>query len=246
MKRRDFITTALAACASVAIAVPALGAEPKKRSVTLPVGTKILFQGDSITDTSRDRERQEMVNDPAMLGLGYVRFASSRILCDMADRDIKILNRGISGNRVGSLMERWQKDCIDLKPDILSILIGVNDFWHTLSGKFKGTPEEYIEGYRELISLTKKKLPNTRIIIGEPFTIAGGTAIDPVKWSEFAKYQEAARVIAKEFGLTFIPYQQIFDDAAKKGDNMVWGVDGVHPSMAGMQLMADKWCEYVL
>src|SRR5262245_23577905 len=97
-------------------------------------GDTILFQGDSITDAGRSREQAGLVNDQRALGSGYAWLASAELLVDHPKSDFKIYNRGISGNKVFQLADRWQQDCLDLKPNLLSILIGVNDIWHTLNG----------------------------------------------------------------------------------------------------------------
>ena len=198
----------------------------------------ILFQGDSITDCGRSRETQDIANNQSQIGSGYVLFTSADILANHADKTLKIYNRGISGNKVFQLAERWQKDCLDLKPDYLSILIGVNDFWHTKSGGYQGTLEIYESDYRKLIEDTKKALPHIKIIICEPFIIHGGKALDETWEPAFAPYRKAAKKLAKDFELTFVPFQSVFNEALKKAPASYWGEDGVHPSIAGAQLMA--------
>ena len=100
-------------------------------------GATILFQGDSITDAGRSRERANVANDQVALGAGYAWLAGAELLVDRPQAELKIYNRGISGNKVFQLADRWQTDCLDLKPNLLSILIGVNDIWHTLNGNYK-------------------------------------------------------------------------------------------------------------
>ncbi len=251
MNRREFVKKSLLVCASTTLGSGALSAYSEGNQSPAPKmlesKTRILFQGDSITDASRSRQRETMANDQQMLGWGYAQFAAARLLCDHAAADLSIYNRAISGNKVYQLQERWQKDCLELEPDILSILIGTNDFWHTLrdDNPYKGTSLTYRDDYRKLLDSTKSALPNVKLVIGEPFAIKGGSAID-ARWESYASYQEVARDIAKEYDAIFIPYQSLFDEAMSKGDHNTWGADGVHPSMAGMQLMADCWLENVL
>lgn len=249
MNRKEFVSSSLLACAALAtggITLSSCQSSSKKR-VDIKSNSTILFQGDSITDASRNFDNEAMVNDRSMLGYGYPLFASARILCDYADKGVKIYNRGISGNKIPQLMDRWDKDCIALKPDVVTILIGVNDFWHTLNGKYEGDAASFEEGYRKLLTYTKKQLPNTRIVICEPFVITGGKAVGDYKWvSEFPKYQAVARKMADEFSLTFIPYQEIFNKALEVAEYSTWSNDGVHPSMMGAQLMADAWVEYTM
>ena len=106
--------------------------------------------------------------------------AASQLLISKSDHKLNIHNRGISGNKVHQLDARWQKDCLDLKPDILSILIGVNDIWHGLNGRYDGTVKTYGDDYRKLIQKTKKNLPNVKLVICEPFVLKCGAVND--KW----------------------------------------------------------------
>src|SRR5690606_22433718 len=110
----------------------------------------ILFQGDSITDAGRKKDSDE-VNNASALGVGYAMLAASALLNDRADMNLKIYNRGISGNKVYQLAERWEKDCLGLKPNVLSILIGVNDYWHKHSGKYDGTVKVYEDDLKKLL-----------------------------------------------------------------------------------------------
>ena len=213
---------------------------------SLSKGAVILFQGDSITDGGRNRNRENESNQPAQLGDGYVLYTAANLLANQAGKDLQIYNRGISGNKVFQLAERWEKDCIDLKPNILSILIGVNDFWHTKTGGYTGTIATYETDYRNLLDRTLKALPGIRIVICEPFIIHGSTALDNTWESDFAPYRATAKALAKSFGLTFVPFQSVFNEALKKANATHWGPDGVHPSMAGAQLMALAWIKAVL
>jgi lysophospholipase L1-like esterase len=204
----------------------------------------ILFQGDSITDAGRNREDINY-NNPAALGYGYSMLAGASLLEKFSALDLKIYNKGVSGNKVYQLAERWDKDCLDLKPDILSILIGVNDIWHKLNGDYYGTVDVYRNDYVALLERTKKALPNIRLIIGEPFAVPGIEAVDERWYPEFYSYQRAAREIADKFGAAFIPYQKVFDEAQKLAPGSYWTPDGVHPTLAGAQLMATAWLETI-
>jgi lysophospholipase L1-like esterase len=201
----------------------------------------ILFQGDSITDAGRKWEDENNPNQISMLGTGYPLFTAASILANHAGKELKIYNRGISGNKVFQLVERWEKDCIQLQPNILSILIGVNDFWHTKSHAYEGTVATYENDYRNLLAQTQQDLPEVKIVICEPFIIHGGSALDSTWESDFAPYREVAKAIADDFKLTFVPFQSVFNEALKKAPAAYWGPDGVHPSLAGAQLMAQAW-----
>lgn len=241
--RRGFIKTAgFAGALSLSIPqiVEAAYGEKKPGKITLQKDDVVLFQGDSITDSGRNREESAFNNTKA-LGNGYPLLATSQLLADHAGKELKIYNRGISGNKVYQLAERWTADCEDLKPTVLSILIGVNDFWHMINGTYNGTIETYRNDYKALLERTKQKLPNVQLIIGEPFAVNGIKAVTDKWFPAFYDYQKAAKEIAGQFGAVFIPYQQIFDTAAKSAPAVYWTHDGVHPSLAGSELMSRAW-----
>lgn len=212
-------------------------------SKDLKKGATILFQGDSITDAGRNR-KDNNANSQGALGAGYAFLAASHLLHTKAPLGLKCYNKGISGNKVFQLSNRWDRDCLLLKPGIVSILIGVNDFWHTLDGGYEGTAKRYEDDFRRLVKRTQKALPEAQIIIGEPFVILEGSAVDKERWlPEFRNYQQAAKKIARESSLAFIPYQSVFDKASKKVSPVYWAKDGVHPTVAGSHLMAQAWLE---
>ncbi|MDD4032450.1 MAG: SGNH/GDSL hydrolase family protein [Bacteroidales bacterium] len=245
--RRNFLKTALVGGLSVsALSNQTFGAMLPAASgkYTMPKGSVVLFQGDSITDWGR-RKNDKNPNNSGALGTGYAFLAASELLNRFAGYDLKIYNRGISGNKVYQLNERWQEDCLDMKPSVLSILIGVNDFWHKLEGKYDGTVEIYERDYRALLQRTFKELPNVKLIICEPFAITNTSAVNDKWFPEFDGYREAAFKMSKEFDSVFIPYQKLFDKACKLAPGSYWSADGVHPSLAGAQLMSNAWMEYV-
>jgi lysophospholipase L1-like esterase len=207
---------------------------PKKGSV-------ILFQGDSITDAGRKKEIPG-ANDSKALGNGYAALAAGELLGAYPEAELKIFNRGISGNKIPDLAARWQADCLDLKPDILSILIGVNDLWHTFAfgNKYKATVEDFETGYRELLKKTKEALPETRLVICGAFTTRTSEDFKPL-----AKYAAIAEKLASEFKATFVPYQSVFDTALKAAPAEFWLWDGIHPSPSGHALMCQAWREAV-
>jgi lysophospholipase L1-like esterase len=208
-------------------------------------GDVILFQGDSITDAGRDKQ-QQLPNHARSFGTGYAYILASGLLRDLPDKDLTLYNRGISGNKVYQLDERWQEDCLDLKPDVLSILIGVNDYWHTRNGNYEGTPEVYENDYRALLNRTKAAFPGIKLIVCEPFILTGTSAVDESWLEPFKQYQDIAAKMAREFDATWVPFQKAFSDAAKIAPPVYWTHDGVHPSMAGCQLMAETWLNTLL
>lgn len=232
-----------------AISIPEIlsAAMPKEKIKGLKLLREqvILFQGDSITDSGRNKEDTGF-NTARNLGSGYPMLAGAAILNKYEALDLKIYNKGISGNKVFQLAERWDKDCLELKPDVLSILIGVNDIWHKLNGTYNGTAEIYRNDYIALLERTIKALPNVKLIICEPFAVKGVKAVDDKWYPEFFDYQKAAKDIARQFKATFIPFQSVYDEAQKRAPGSYWTGDGVHPSLAGAQLMAKAWMKALL
>lgn len=212
---------------------------PAAHSLVRP-GDIILFQGDSITDFGRSREHAQEANSQPALGTGYAWLAAAGLLVDHPQANLKIYNRGVSGNKVFQLADRWQADCLDLKPNLLSILIGVNDLWHTLDGKYNGTVEIYERDYRALLERTRKALPKLKLVICEPFVLRCGAVND--RWfPQFDEYRAAAARVARAYNATFIPFQAMFDQAVKYAPPERWSKDGVHPSNDGGALMAQNW-----
>ena len=207
---------------------------------TLAEGSTILFQGDSITDAQRAKDRY-YPNDGRGMGSGYVHQTVTTLLGEHPDKKLRCYNRGISGHKVFQLANRWEDDCLQLEPDVLSILIGVNDFWHTVDWGYDGTVQVYEKDYRALLDRTKMALPNVQLIIAEPFALRG-TAIKEDQWfPAFYAYQRVAKSIAEDYQATFIPLQSIFDNALKLAPISYWAPDGVHPTLAGAHLMAEAW-----
>lgn len=243
LHRRDFLKQSVVG-AGLGIGLPGLLAE-RPVAQHLPDHADdvnvIVFQGDSITDAGRSREHQE-ANSTRSLGHGYAGLIAAQLLGEQPSQNWQCYNRGISGNKVFQLAERWQADCLDLQPDVLSILIGVNDFWHTLTNNYKGTSDTYERDLRALLTLTKQTLPDIKLIIGEPFAVAGGRAINDSEWyPAFDRYRAAARNIADDFNAAWIPYQTLFDEALSQAPVEYWCPDGVHPAIPGSYLMAQGW-----
>jgi lysophospholipase L1-like esterase len=241
--RRDFIRKAAVGsllAASIPEIVSASMVKSSIRKVTLQKSNIILFQGDSITDAGRNRE-ENAFNNPKALGSGYAMLACAALLQKYAPLNLKIYNKGISGNKVYQLAERWDSDCIDIKPDVLSILIGVNDIWHKLNGNYNGTVDIYRKDYIALLERTRTAFPEVKLIICEPFAVPGVKAVDEKWYPEFYDYQKAAREIADQFNAAYIPFQKVFDEAINRAPGSYWTPDGVHPSLAGASLMAEAW-----
>ena len=248
--RRNFFKKALIGSAGM-VSIPSIlnaseyeSNSPKIGLGSFQKGNVILFQGDSITDAGRNKETKD-ANTQAAFGAGYVLLTAAELLNSLPVKELKIYNKGISGNKVFQLADRWQTDCLDLKPSVLSILIGVNDYWHKHNGKYDGTPEIYEKDYRALLKRSREALPGLKLVIGEPFAVLGCKAVDNTWFPEFDAYRAIAKKLATEFDAIFIPYHDIFTKAAKVAPPTYWTADGVHPSVAGAKLMASAWIKYV-
>ena len=198
---------------------------------------KILFQGDSITDAGRVRENDEY------MGSGYPLLVKSRL--DFEEPNAyQFVNRGISGNRIVDLYARIKADIINVKPDVMSILIGVNDVWHELDDNPNGVDaDKFFKIYSMLIEEVKAALPDIKIMIFEPYVLKGTAA--EANWEYFDKEvklrSEMAKKVAEKFDLPFVPLQAGFDELSKKAPCGHWAGDGVHPKPAGHQFIADEW-----
>jgi lysophospholipase L1-like esterase len=249
--RREFMTSVaavggagamgLAGCATTEATSPgSRGSQP----VVAP-GNTVLFQGDSITDAGRSRDAEAPPNRQPTLGNGYAWLTASGLLVGPPGADPTIYNRGISGNKVFQLADRWEDDCLALQPDVISILIGVNDIWHARAGNYDGTVDVYERDYDALLSRTRAALPNVRLVICEPFVLRCG-AVDDSWFPEFDTYREAAQRVAARHDATWVAFQAMFDEAVEYAPPDHWARDGVHPSGAGAALMAQTWLRAIV
>lgn len=198
---------------------------------------RILFQGDSITDADRNKQWN------SHLGVGYPRLVEASLGFEEPGKH-EFINRGISGNRIVDLYARMKADILNLKPDVMSILIGVNDVWHELGENPNGVDaDKFFKVYSLLIEEIKEALPNIKIIILEPFVLKGPSTTE--NWEYFAKEvplrAEASRKIAEKFNLTFVPLQKGFDELSTKAPCEYWIGDGVHPTAKGHEFIKNEW-----
>lgn len=243
--RRQFITdSAVAVIAGLTLPDMATAHTPHAKKIILEKDDIILFQGDSITDWGRVRT-ETGPNTSQALGNSYPFEISCKLLAEQPAKNFKFYNKGIAGNKVNQLIERWESDCIALKPTVLSMLIGVANYWHKITGQYNGSITDYRDDYKKLLDLTLQALPDVKLIIGEPFALTGVRFVDQTWFPAFDEYRQVAREIAGTYHAAFIPYQTIFDEAVKQTPAPYWSLDGVHPSVAGAGLMAKAWLETV-
>lgn len=205
----------------------------------------ILFQGDSITDAGRNKNGAQ-----TCAGQGYPNLVKAWLGTECPGK-YEFVNRGISGNKVPELYARIVRDILNLKPDYMSILIGVNDIWHGLDHDNGTGAARYEKVYDMLIQEVKEELPHIQIMIMEPFVLEGPATCaredQPDRWTRFhdgvAELAAIARKLSDKHGLTFVPLQDMLDAACEKAPASYWLGDGVHPTPMGHELIKRAWLE---
>ena len=196
-------------------------------------GARILFQGDSITDGNRGRGA-----DPNhILGHGYAFLVAAKFGAAFPDAKLEFFNRGVSGNTVLDLEQRWQRDALDLKPDLLSILIGVND-------QGRGVPlDQYEQTYDKLLTAAKAANPKLKLVLCEPFIVnhLATTAQHGAPNADIVKRQEIVARLAKKHGAALVHFQAALDRATERAPAIHWIWDDIHPTYSGHQILADEW-----
>jgi lysophospholipase L1-like esterase len=250
LNRRTFITSSMAALGSATVSNAAKEEQPSASSsgvggynYRLPFfkkGSRLLFQGDSITDMKWGRNQSDRNH---YLGHSYVFLLAARFGVDMAEAELDIYNRGMSGHTVADLRKRWQKDAIDIQPDLLSILIGTND---VASSTEQGTFESH---YRYILDSSRKANSDLRVVLLDPFILRSGELKEENAWAPRRAATDKLRVIvdqlAKDYDAVHIKTQDIFDSVAKDVSPEQWLWDGIHPLPQGHELIARNWIKEV-
>ena len=198
---------------------------------------KILFQGDSITDAFR---KPDEINPAFQLGNGYAFLVASHLGAYHPERQFEFFNRGVGGNRVQDLAERWEKDAVELNPDLLSLLVGVNAVICRQKGRTDLSNEEFLACYRTLLNQLLVKNPKIRFILLEPFLLEAGD-VNAAWKADLKPIQEGIALIAKDYGAPLVPLQGVLDEGLKHAPAAYWTYDGIHASHAGFRLIADAW-----
>ncbi|QSF46948.1 SGNH/GDSL hydrolase family protein [Paenibacillus tianjinensis] len=197
----------------------------------------IVFIGDSITDCGRNYE------DASSLGVGYALMVAARLGLQYPEKKLAFFNRGINGNRVVDLQERWDRDCLRLNPTWVSIYIGVNDTWRYMDSGQETTAAQFEAAYRDLIDRTKKS-SEAKLVLVEPFVLP--VPDDRKTWRrDLDPKIHVVRELAREYGALLVPLDGLFAAASMKAEPAFWAGDGVHPSPAGHALIADAWLKAV-
>lgn len=211
---------------------------------------KILFQGDSVTDTGRLREGGDLNR---RLGCGYPQLIGARLMCD--NPDVQVENRSVAGNRISDLYGRWIEDTLNIDFDILSILCGVNDIGFALRMGMGADAEKFCFIYDRMIYEAKEARPDSTIVLCEPFLFLmekeqAPKNVDIIEnWDVWSGHMGERRAIVKElaekYNAVFVPFGQMFDKVCKISPAVRWSFDGIHVTSAGHELMARRWIECV-
>lgn len=197
----------------------------------------VLFQGDSITDAGRIRE------DDFDLGSGYAMMVASLFSAKHPKRNMKFLNRGIGGDRVKDLKNRWVEDCINLNPTIVSILVGINDCWRRYDSNDPTTVEKFREDYKFILQQLRLKT-DAVIILCEPYVLP--VPDDRKKWrKDLDPKINVVRELAREFDTYLLPLDGILNQVSVYKEPSFWTPDGVHPSNAGHALIAKELLNFI-
>lgn len=241
VNRRDFLLT------SATLAAMACGSGDSHASnqitapntpLTLPNGAVILFQGDSIPNADRSAASIDP-NDADCMGYGFALFIAMKQLYASPNQGLQFYNRSIGGDTVPLLQARWQTDTIDIRPDLLSILVGINDFVADYQNPNVATI--YEQNYTALLDSTLQALPNVKLVIMEPYLVSS----TPVP--EFQAMRDAAARVAQQANAIFVPLQDMFNQHVSQQTANYWIKDQAiaHPTIAGHAAIAYQWLQYV-
>lgn len=244
MNRRHFLTGTIAAAGAASLPVGAESVSPVEgygyRLPSFAKGSRLLFQGDSITDMKWGRNEQDRNH---YLGHSYVFLLAARLGVEMHEAQLDFYNRGRSGHTVANLRNRWQAEAVDMKPDLLSVLIGTNDAGQQVK------PEDYERDYRFILEQSRKANPELRLVLMNPFVVKAGKYTDEKLFSAHRaltdRYGAIVEAIAKDFDAVHIKLQETFDEAAKQVSPEHWIWDGIHPLPQGHELIAREWLQAV-
>lgn len=198
--------------------------------------SKLVMIGDSITDAGRNYNAGEGWQDA--FGYGYVNLVNGLLMTNYAEKKIRVVNKGVNGNTIRELKHRWKEDVIDLKPDWLSIMIGVNDVWRyydtPLVVENRVSAKEFRETYEELISSVKPVLKG--LIIMRPYMIEPNKSDTMRKHIE--QFAEISKEVAEKYGAIFVDTQKAFDEFCKVHYSSALSLDRVHPNTCGHMMLA--------
>jgi len=205
-------------------------------SITLTQSSRLLFIGDSVDDA-------DWRKCPESIGKGFVRVIRDYLAAKNPAGAPTVLNRGISGNKITDLQKRWDRDAVELQPDVLSVYIGINDVWHGFVPDRVGCPiDQFVAGYRDILSRARAALPKLQLILCEPSVL---WLAEPANANDLLKpYVAAVHEIAGEFAAAgVVRLHGAFIHAREQRPDIAWTTDGVHPSSFGHMLIARGWLQ---
>ena len=199
---------------------------------------RILFQGDSITDAGRDKRNYHE------MGKGYPKYASALIAKAFPDTELEFINLGISGNRTDQLFDRLYPDAIALEPDVISIMIGINDVWHRYgSNRVETTDEQIRVNYRAILTRLRAQT-HAKIVMIAPYLL-DCTDKEEVR-ADLQKVLPIIRELANEFADVYIPLDKLFEDALKtQPEPQFYSADGVHPNANGSEFIGKQYFDAI-
>ncbi len=203
---------------------------------------RILFQGDSITHAFR---KPEEVGSSYRLGAGWAMMLAAQLQAEHPELHLEFDNRGECGHGIDNLLKRWDADCLQLAPTVLSLLVGVNDTYHTMKLGKPMSPAHFRKSYSRLLDATRQALPDIRLILVEPFLLEVGDV--KATWIDDLRGRQAVvRELAADFQAIFVPLQTTFEQAAADTGPAYWLFDGIHPNAPGQWLIMQNWRHHVL
>ena len=246
MKHRTLFFLRLAATALAYLSLTNAPACPDGHPSFKP-GSRLLFQGDSITDMKWGRNEKDRNH---YLGHSYVFMLAGQLGVDLPHAKLDFYNRGMSGHKVSDLRKRWQKDAVNMKPDVLTILIGTNDVGMGIRHPDRAvTPAAFEADYRAILNASRQANPALRLVLMDPFVLPTGPLKHPSAYKPRREATDALRLVvaklAKEYNAVHIPLQDIFDGAAQGTTPEHWMWDGIHPLPQGHALIAREWLKAV-
>lgn len=210
---------------------------------------KILFEGDSITDGNRYKSRASEWDKNHQIGHSYAYIITGLLGLMYPQRHLEFVNRAVSGSQTGALLSRWEEDVLAVNPDVLSVLVGVNDcIYHDRDGKCDYSAGDFERNYRKLLTLSKEKNPALTLILLEPFAHIpdqkNAPTTDIARAATLRSEQKIVRRLAEEFDAVFVPLQAAFDEAMTLREPKYWIWDGTHPTEAGHALIAREFLKH--
>ena len=198
---------------------------------------KILFQGDSVTDAGRDR------SNPSDMGDGYPRYASAMLQDSFSDIDFEFVNLGIGGNRTEHLVQRLESDFVDIQPDIVSIMIGINDVWHRHSHNIPTTDEDIERNYRTVLEAIKSRT-NARILIIQPILMESANPNVAELREELTIAQAIIKRLSDEYADEYLPLDTMLNTETKE-EPIYYTVDGIHPTPNGACYIGEAYLKAI-